>query len=66
MTILSNKAQCLLCNDIVESRHRHDFRWCSCGSLAVDGGLAYLRRLYNSPEDYKELSEENEDDNNCV
>ena len=58
MTILSNKAQCLLCEDIIESRHRHDFQRCSCESLAVDGGLAYIRRLYNKPEDYKELSEE--------
>jgi len=42
--IKSNKARCLLCNDVIESKHRHDFVWCSCESIFVDGGKAYLRR----------------------
>lgn len=57
MTILSNKAQCLLCGDVIESKHRHDFRYCSCESLAVDGGVDYIRRLYTTTENYKEMSE---------
>lgn len=46
--ITRNSARCLNpdCGDEIESTHRHDFRWCSCGNLAVDGGLDYARRLW--------------------
>jgi hypothetical protein len=40
-----NAAQCTKCNDIVTSKHRHDFRFCKCGAVAVDGGLEYARRV---------------------
>ncbi len=43
--ILKNAARCLKCKEEIESKHRHDFRWCACGSIAVDGGLDYLRRI---------------------
>ena len=51
--ILQNRIQCLKCNDIIESTSRHDFRYCECSSVAVDGGQEYLRRLGT---DFKELS----------
>ena len=35
--------QCNDCRDIIYSRARHDFRWCTCKNCAVDGGLDYLR-----------------------
>ena len=54
--ILVNKIQCKKCKDIIESKHVHDFKWCSCKSIAVDGGLEYLRRVGNL-EDIIELSE---------
>jgi hypothetical protein len=54
--ILVNKIQCKKCKDIIESKHVHDFKWCKCRSIAVDGGLAYLRRIGNF-EDIIELSE---------
>lgn len=53
--ILKNAAQCLVCMDIIESKHRHDFVCCSCWKtdellppekhtrIFVDGGLEYLR-----------------------
>lgn len=43
--ILSNQAKCLLCGDEPYSSHRHDMKHCKCGAMAVDGGMAYLRRL---------------------
>jgi len=55
-----NKIQCLHCGDIIESKHRHDFKSCICGKVFVDGGKACKRRGYpgGKPEDhYKELSE---------
>jgi len=56
MTIITNMIKCTKCKDIIESKNRHDFVWCSCKSVAVDGGTAYLRRLGN-PGDFIDLSE---------
>lgn len=58
--IIHNRIKCKRCGDIIESTHRHDFKWCSCGQCAVDGGHDYLKRSYTgeSPEEsYEELSE---------
>jgi len=54
--ILRNKIRCLRCNTEIESKHRHDFKYCPCGAAAVDGGLDYLKRCGNM-EDIVELSE---------
>jgi hypothetical protein len=35
---------------------RHDFKFCKCGAVAVDGGKDYLRRVGNK-DDYEELIE---------
>lgn len=42
-----NAIKCLKCGDIIYSRSRHDFRWCSCESCAVDGGFDYLKIVGN-------------------
>lgn len=67
MKIKTNKIQCRHCGDVIESRYTHDFKFCSCGAVFVDGGCEYLRRGYRDgpEEDYIELSdyeEEEEDD----
>jgi len=54
--IICNKAQCKLCKDIVESRHRHDFKWCKCGEMYVDGGKEYIRRGARDLDNIIELS----------
>jgi len=51
-----NRARCLKCGHIVESLHRHDFVWCPCKSIAVDGGKDYLRRVFGDMG-WEELSE---------
>jgi len=54
--IISNKAKCKKCGDVIESTYRHDFVACTCGAIAVDGGKDYLRR--SGPfELFEELSE---------
>ena len=53
--ITKNAVRCLKCNEIIESTHRHDFKWCKCHTIAVDGGKAYLRRC-GDINGYKELS----------
>ena len=56
--IVKNAARCTHCGDIIESKHTHDFKWCSCQSVAVDGGKSYLKRSFkNSPADFEDLSE---------
>lgn len=55
--IKRNRIQCKRCGDIIESVHRHDFKWCSCRSCAVDGGKEYLRRCAVALEDVIELTE---------
>ena len=54
--ILLNKIKCNLCNDIIESTSVHDFKFCKCGAIAVDGGHDYLKRCGNR-ENWEELSE---------
>lgn len=43
--IIRNSVRCLKCGDEVESKHGHDFKFCECGAIAVDGGRNYLRRV---------------------
>ena len=51
--IIRNAIRCKKCGDIIESKTVHDFKFCSCGSCAVDGGL----RRSGNLEDWEELSE---------
>ena len=39
-----NRCKCRLCNDIIISKHRHDFVRCKCGEIFTDGGEDYIRR----------------------
>ena len=54
--IVRNRIKCKKCGAIIESTSRHDFKFCKCGAVAVDGGKDYLRRV-GSKEDYEELVE---------
>jgi hypothetical protein len=39
-----SKIKCMLCNEILESKHRHDYVVCSCDNRTVlDGGNDYLK-----------------------
>lgn len=60
--ILVNRAKCNDCGEVVTSEHRHDFKWCKCGNLAVDGGKDYLRRV-GGLEGFTDLSEYEEETN---
>jgi hypothetical protein len=37
---------CLLCKDTLESKEYHDFKYCSCGAIAIDDG-----RVLGDPKD---------------
>jgi hypothetical protein len=45
--IIRNSVKCLVCMEEIESVHRHDFKFCKCGNIAVDGGKDYLKRSGN-------------------
>lgn len=61
--IISNKIRCTKCNDVIESFYTHDFKWCSCGQVAVDGGHEYCRITYtNSRDDFEDLCVTEEED----
>ena len=53
--IVINRIKCRKCGDVIESTSVHDYRQCSCGACAVDGGHDYLRRVGNL-EDWEDLS----------
>jgi hypothetical protein len=55
LKIKQNSARCRKCGDIICSVHVHDFNWCKCGAIAVDGGLEYLKRV-GDLENIEELS----------
>ena len=58
MKIKRNAIKCNHCGDVIESVHVHDFKWCSCGTVFVDGGKDYCRRGFvNSLADFEDLSE---------
>ena len=44
--LIRNRARCLKCGEIIESKSVHDFVMCKCGNLHVDGGLEYAKRGY--------------------
>ena len=55
-----NAIECRNCHDVIESKHRHDFRTCSCGNVFVDGGLDYHRVGYTNeyPIDRREWTDD--------
>lgn len=50
------KVKCRKCRNIIQSQHRHDFVWCPCGAIAIDGGNAYTRLVGNA-EDILEVDD---------
>ena len=60
--VLVNKCQCRLCEDIIESKHRHSFVRCKCGAIFTDGGTSYIRRGAKDLNDIIDMSESYEEE----
>lgn len=45
---MRNRAKCKLCNDVIESKSVHEFVWCKCKEIAVDGGQEYFKCIAGS------------------
>jgi hypothetical protein len=56
-SIKLNSVKCVMCSDVLISENRHDFKWCRCKSVAVDGGSWYLKRTFKDKNHYIEMSE---------
>ena len=54
--IVSNRVLCLKCHELIFSASVHDYKRCTCGAVAVDGGQEYLRRVFQERADFKDLS----------
>jgi hypothetical protein len=35
--------KCLVCGDKIWSRKVHDFKWCKCHSVAIEGGQRHIK-----------------------
>ena len=56
--LIRNAIKCNYCGDVIESKHTHDFKWCSCETVFIDGGLEYSRRGFkNSQDDFTDMCE---------
>ena len=59
---MRDRIQCRECGDVIESKNTHDFVWCACRSVAVDGGPEYKKRV-GQPANIRELDDDwTEDD----
>jgi hypothetical protein len=58
--IKTNKIlRCKKCKTLIQSHYRHDFVFCKCGSIFVDGGSDYVR--YGGKEEDIEFINSKED-----
>ena len=55
-TQMRHAIQCRKCLDTIESKHRHDFKYCSCGAVGIDGGIAAGNRTIGNLSDMEDRS----------
>jgi hypothetical protein len=48
--------QCKKCKDTIESTYRHDFKYCSCGAVGIDGGIEAGNHILGNLEDIENRS----------
>lgn len=46
-------AHCKKCDEVIYSKYRHDFHYCSCDSVSIDGGRDYLKILHEDDAIYE-------------
>ncbi len=44
-TQIRHAIQCKKCLEIIESKHIHDFKICSCRAVGIDGGISEGNRI---------------------
>ena len=48
--------QCKKCLETIESNHCHDFKYCSCGAVGIDGGISDGNRILGNLSDIENRS----------
>ncbi len=43
--------KCKKCSETIESLYVHDFKYCSCGAVAIDGGIEDGNRIIGNSSD---------------
>jgi len=43
--------QCKKCLDTIDSKHEHDFKYCSCKAVGIDGGISAGNRIIGNLTD---------------
>ena len=47
---------CKKCKDTIESKSDHDFKYCACGAIGIDGGISDGNRILGNIEDMENRS----------
>jgi hypothetical protein len=55
-TQIRHAIQCKKCLEIIESKHIHDFKICSCRAVGIDGGISEGNRILGNLSDIEERS----------
>ena len=55
-TQIRHAIQCKKCLETIESKHIHDFKYCSCMAVGIDGGISDGNRILGSPSDIEDRS----------
>jgi len=48
--------QCKKCLDTIVSKHKHDFKYCSCKAVGIDGGISAGNRIIGNLTDIENRS----------
>jgi hypothetical protein len=46
--------QCKKCLETIESKHIHDFKYCSCMAVGIDGGISAGNRILGNLSDIED------------
>lgn len=55
---MKNRAKCKLCQAVIESYHPQDYVSCSCGEIAIDGGLDYFKVVAKDYSNFLRIDDE--------
>ena len=55
-TQIRHAIQCKKCLETIESKHIHDFKYCSCMAVGIDGGISDGNRILGSLSDIEDRS----------
>jgi hypothetical protein len=55
-TQVRHAVYCKKCLETIESNHIHDFKWCSCKTVGIDGGILDGNRIVGNPLDMENRS----------